>query len=126
MLDTDTCIYIINQNPKMMPKAEPARCAISVVVLGELERGKLLSRRKDYEARFTRFINGLTVAALNDEASRAYAKIRVHLEAKGKPIGPNDLWIAAHALAANLRLVTGNKREFSRVPGLSVESWMKR
>ena len=52
-----------------------------------------------------------------------YGKIRAHLEAIGRPIGPNDLLIAAHARAAGLTLVTRNLREFSRVPDLAVEDW---
>ena len=43
---------------------------------------------------------------------------------KKKPIGPNDTWIAAHALAEELPLTTNNLREFSRVPDLIVETWM--
>ncbi len=44
-------------------------------------------------------------------------------EAKGEPIGNNDLWIAAHAKAAGLIVVTNNEREFKRVPGLQVRNW---
>lgn len=53
-----------------------------------------------------------------------YAEIRTQLEQAGTPIGPNDLLIAAHALALNLTLVTANIREFGRVPNLSVENWL--
>lgn len=52
-----------------------------------------------------------------------YAQIRSHLERAGGPIGANDLWIAAHALAMGLTVVTGNTSEFNRVPGLVVEDW---
>ncbi len=44
---------------------------------------------------------------------------------QGRPIGPNDLFIAAHALALDATLVTANLREFSRVPGLKIEDWFK-
>ena len=54
-----------------------------------------------------------------------YARARLELEAAGTPIGANDLWIAAHALALDLTLVTANEREFHRVPGLSVENWLR-
>jgi tRNA(fMet)-specific endonuclease VapC len=50
--------------------------------------------------------------------------VRAALEALGTPIGANDLWIAAHALAADLTLVTGNVSEFSRVDGLRWENWL--
>ncbi len=46
------------------------------------------------------------------------------LESKGKPIGNNDLWIAAHAKAAALTIVTNNEREFQRIPGLKVQNWI--
>jgi tRNA(fMet)-specific endonuclease VapC len=54
-----------------------------------------------------------------------YAAIRARLEASGRPIGGNDYWIAAHALAAGCTLVTGNVQEFRRVPNLSVENWLR-
>ena len=59
------------------------------------------------------------------EAARRYAEIRAKLQSIGQPIGSNDLWIAAHALADELTLVTNNEREFQRVPGLRVENWTR-
>jgi tRNA(fMet)-specific endonuclease VapC len=56
-------------------------------------------------------------------AGEAYGIIRAALERAGQTIGNNDLWIAAHARAAGLTLVTNNQREFKRVPGLTVENW---
>jgi tRNA(fMet)-specific endonuclease VapC len=53
-----------------------------------------------------------------------YGKIRSTLEKKGTPIGGNDLWLAAHALAENLVLVTNNTKEFARVSGLKLENWV--
>ena len=53
-----------------------------------------------------------------------YGRIRTELESSGETIGPNDLLIAAHACAAGLTVVTGNEREFRRVPGLRVENWL--
>jgi tRNA(fMet)-specific endonuclease VapC len=57
--------------------------------------------------------------------ANAYGSIRTMLSTKGTIIGANDLWIAAHALATNLTVVTNNEREFRRVPGLTVENWTK-
>ena len=62
--------------------------------------------------------------ALPEAASLRYAMLRADIEAAGKPIGGNDLWIAAHALAADLILVTNNEREFKRVTGLRVQNWV--
>jgi tRNA(fMet)-specific endonuclease VapC len=47
------------------------------------------------------------------------------LESKGQMIGNNDLWIAAHALSADLTVVTNSEREFRRIPGLRVQNWVK-
>jgi tRNA(fMet)-specific endonuclease VapC len=66
------------------------------------------------------------VLTLDEDAARHYREIRAVLESKGRPIGNNDLWIAAHARAAKLTLVTNNEREFSRVDGLAVENWAKK
>jgi hypothetical protein len=52
-----------------------------------------------------------------------YGKIRALLNQAGQPIGENDLFLAAHALALDLTLVSANVREFSRVPSLRVENW---
>lgn len=57
-------------------------------------------------------------------AAEIYGRIRRELAAMGKPIGPNDLFIAAHALALDLLLVTANVSEFSRVPDLRVANWL--
>ncbi len=126
MLDTDTCIYLINNHPKIKPKAEPGDCVISVVVYAELERGNLRSSRpKANRVLLDRFLEGIEVLDLGQDTAPEYASIRVHLETKGKPIGPNDLWIAAHARSINATLVTNNVREFKRVPKLRVETWVR-
>ena len=62
--------------------------------------------------------------ALPDESPLHYARIRAELERAGTPIGANDLWIAAHALASGLIPVSNNLREFGRVAGLATENWI--
>ena len=59
----------------------------------------------------------------DDRGAEEYANIRAHLVAQGNTIGPNDLLIAATALANGLIVVTQNSTEFSRVPGLAIEDW---
>ncbi len=54
-----------------------------------------------------------------------YGTIRNKLKKTGKPIGGNDLWIAAHALAISLTIVTNNTKEFARVPKLKLENWVE-
>ena len=63
---------------------------------------------------------------INYDVVPHYATLRTHLERAGTPIGPNDILIAAHALALDCTLVTDNNAEFSRVPGLRVENWLTR
>jgi len=67
----------------------------------------------------------LPVLPLPVETSEKYGAIRAELEASGKVIRNNDLWIAAHAMAAGLMLVTNNEKEFRRVRGLRVQNWPK-
>lgn len=121
MLDTDTCIYLINQHSGMRPKGEPKDSFVSVVVLGELERACLKSR---HPQAIRIFISGIGISELPESAAETYARIRVDLELRGEIIGPNDLWIAAHALSLHVPLVTNNTREFSRVKDLEIENWM--
>ncbi len=64
------------------------------------------------------------VLPMPENAGKAYGVIRASLESKGKPICNNNLWIAAHAKAAALIIVTNNEREFQRVPGLKVRNWV--
>jgi tRNA(fMet)-specific endonuclease VapC len=71
-------------------------------------------------------LDALAVLPLEAGADRHYGEIRAHLERLGRPIGANDLLIAAHARAAGLQLVTRNLDEFARVPGLKVKDWPQR
>ena len=72
------------------------------------------------------FLAQLDTLAYERPADRHYADIRNALERRGTPIGPVDLFIAAHARSLDLTLVTDNIREFSRVDGLKLENWMER
>jgi len=66
----------------------------------------------------------IPVLPLPASAAPIYGTIRATLETRGQTIGPNDLWIAAHAKALDLTLVTNNEREFQRIDGLKIENWM--
>ncbi len=97
---------------------------ISIIVAAELRYGGEKSRSKQLSQRVDLLLSALEILPLEPPADQRYAKLRHHLMRRGTPIGPNDLLIAAHALAANLTLVTGNTREFERVPSLRVENWL--
>jgi len=96
----------------------------SIVVACELRYGATKKGSPQLSERVEVILESLEVLPLDKEADRRYAEIRLHLERLGKPIGPNDLLIAAHARALDLTLVTDNVEEFGRVPGLSTEAWL--
>jgi tRNA(fMet)-specific endonuclease VapC len=96
----------------------------SVVVAAELRFGAAKSDSKRLSERVGLLLSALEILPLEPPADERYAEIRHHLARQGTPIGPNDLLIAAHALAADLTLVTANTREFERVPSLRVENWL--
>ena len=111
----------------MKPQAALGDCAISQIVLGELEYGVCNSpseRQQQNRQSLYDFLSTVQVYPLSNEVAAFYGDIRAFLRRQGTPIGPNDLWIAAHALAGNIPLVTNNIREFERVPKLKIETWM--
>ena len=127
MLDTDTCIYAMSAADGFEPKLPLQDCTISVVVLGELELGVWRSQRVEHNRLvLDEWLTAVQVTDMNADVGRRYGRLRARLAAAGHMIGPNDLWIAAHALSLGLPLISHNLREFERVPGLAVETWMRR
>jgi tRNA(fMet)-specific endonuclease VapC len=129
LLDTNICIYIAKRNPpEVRRRFEPLPkddIAMSAITFGELRYGAEKSQAREKSlAMLERLASAIQVLALPPEAGAHYGQIRAALEKTGCPIGNNDLWIAAHARAADLILVTNNAREFIRVEGLRVENWV--
>ena len=129
LLDTRICIYIAKHNPpsvrKRFARHAASELAMSVVSFGELRFGAEKSQSKERAlATIDQLAALMDVQALPPAAGEFYGKIRATLEKKGRIIGSNDLWIAAHARAAGLVLVTNNVREFARIEGLEVENWV--
>ncbi|HAS83891.1 MAG TPA: VapC toxin family PIN domain ribonuclease, partial [Verrucomicrobia bacterium] len=127
-LDTDTCINAMKgRYPGMVTlfgQFEPADFGIPAIVYAELLLGILKSQspaktRDIVEA----FLAPFELIPFDRATAREYAIVRHDLEVLGKPIGPNDLMIAATARARNLTLITHNIREFKRVTGLMIEDW---
>ena len=104
--------------------AETDEVCTSIVVSAELKFGALKKGAAALTQRVEAVLATLAVHPLGGDADGIYAQIRAGLERVGKPIGANDLWIAAHALALNAILVTDNTHEFSRVAKLRIENWM--
>jgi tRNA(fMet)-specific endonuclease VapC len=98
----------------------------SVVVAAELRYGAAKRSSAALTAQVEAVLDVLEVVPLEPPMDRTYATVRTALEARGTPIGGNDLLIAAHALALGCTLVTDNVGEFSRVESLAHENWFER
>jgi tRNA(fMet)-specific endonuclease VapC len=96
----------------------------SIVVAAELRFGAEKRGSERLTTQLQIILSAIETLPLEEPADRQYAKLRKYLEDYGTPIGPNDMLIAAHALALDCTVITANVREFSRVPGLKVENWL--
>jgi tRNA(fMet)-specific endonuclease VapC len=128
MLDTNICIYTAKQNhPKVTAqfnRRSPGEVGMSVVTYGELRFGAQKSVRPDESLRkLGGLLEVIPVIGIDSGAGEHYGRLRFDLQRQGRPIGSNDLWIAAHCLDLGLTLVTNNEREFKRIPDLKVENW---
>ncbi len=129
LLDTNIVIAALKGVASVRRKLEitPVSCLVlSPVVLGELEFGAEKSAYPEKNrARLADLIEDIPVPPLDAETSRHYGRIRAQLERNGTPIGANDFWIAAQALALGAVTVTDNVSEFSRVSRLMIENWLE-
>jgi tRNA(fMet)-specific endonuclease VapC len=128
LLDTNTIIYIRRDKPQSVRRVfrelQSGEAALSVITFGELLYGVAKSSQPAAAIQQLRQITSfLVVLPLPEPAGHLYGELRAGLESKGRLIGHNDLWIAAHAKAAGLILVTNNEREFRQISGLKIENW---
>jgi tRNA(fMet)-specific endonuclease VapC len=131
MLDTDMCSYIMKRSSQAVLsrlQAVPVTdICISVITKSELLYGVEVSPRRIQDATALKtFLPYVEVLEFPDDAAAHYAQIRADLKTRGKTIGANDLFIAAHARSLGLTLVTNNIAEFGRVKGLTLENWTRR
>jgi tRNA(fMet)-specific endonuclease VapC len=130
LLDTDVISELARAVNKKLAQAV-GRCnmtelAISPITVGEVRFGQAAKALPERLAsRLEDLFLAIRCPPLDHGVALHYAQLRAHLQRCGTPIGPNDNWIAAHALAGDFTLVTGNEREFDRVPGLRVENWLR-
>ncbi len=129
LLDTNICIYIRQHRPPQVlsrfERLKSGEAVLSVITYGELLYGAAKSQQRQAAlGKLNQLVSLLPVLPLPERAAHEYGEIRAALEAAGEMIGGNDLWIAAHAKASSLILVTNNEREFRRIPGLRVQNWV--
>lgn len=128
MLDTNIFIYLCKGTYTAIADRirtfGPGDIVISSITLAELEFGIAKSSKPEKNRKhFQEFLLPFEVLSFDSGAAVEYGTIRHTLEKAGLPIGPMDMLIAAHALAADVCLVTNNEREFTRVSGLRIENW---
>ncbi len=129
LLDTNTLSALVS-NPegivyRRMQQAGAENLCTSIMVAAELRFGIALRGSAQLTAAVEGILRRLDVVPFESPADRIYGALRAELRRRGTPIGGNDLFIAAHALALDCRLVTDNAREFERVDGLQVENWLR-
>lgn len=129
LLDTNIVIYLAKGRPgsvrERLARHASQDIAISVITLGELRFGAEKSQSREQAlAVIDTLGQRMQVLEMPDSAAAHYGQIRAELQRKGQVIGNNDVWLAAHARAEGLILVTNNEREFVRVPELVVENWV--
>ncbi len=133
LLDTDICSYAVRaRDPRLLAVMEEkaragADLSISVVTYAEMRLGAERSRHAErYNLAIRAFCDRLSgVLAWDRPAADRFANLQARLLETGNPIGGNDAMIAAHALTLDRVLVTNNEKHFSRVPGLTVENWVR-
>lgn len=127
LLDTNICIYIINEQPaqvlQRLIQAGRESLAISTVTVAELAFGVAKSTRPESRAKLENFLSKFPILDWDQDAAWTYGNVRKTLEAKGQRIGERDLLLACQALALDATMVTNNTREFERIDSLKLENW---
>lgn len=129
LLDTNICIYIAKQKPisvlNKFKQIAVGNMGMSIITYGELFYG---AQKSHHSKKALEVLEDLTslipVLPMPTQAAKCYGDIRSSLEKQGRQIGNNDLWIAAHALALDLTIVSNNTKEFARVALLKLENWV--
>ncbi|MBN5232554.1 type II toxin-antitoxin system VapC family toxin [Serratia marcescens] len=133
MLDTNICSFIMREQPEaVIKRLEQAvlrnhRIVVSAITYAEMRFGAV---GKKAWPRHTQLVDAFctrldAILFWERAAADATTEIKAALAAAWTPIGPNDTAIAGHAIAADAILVTNNTREFARVPGLTLEDWVR-
>jgi len=106
-------------------KVGEARVFTSIIVAAELRYGAAKRRSPRLSAQLETVLGALEVLPFETPADAAYGLLSTQLEKAGRPIGANDLLIAAQAIALGYTLVTDNEKEFARIEDLPRENWLR-
>ncbi|HTD15196.1 MAG TPA: type II toxin-antitoxin system VapC family toxin [Chthoniobacterales bacterium] len=128
-LDTDICVAFLRGSSTSVQdhllRFPKSTIRLPAIVVAELLYGleKSESPRRHAIA-LQQFIGSFQIAGFAQNAAAHYGRIRAMLESKGQPIGANDYLVAATVIAEKGVLVTGNVKEFKKVPSLKLENWL--
>jgi tRNA(fMet)-specific endonuclease VapC len=127
MLDTDTVSFALRGQGRVSERLlehRPSEVCVSSLTLAELRYGADVRRSRRLHRLIDAFVDAIEVTGFDRNAPDRFGSLGALLARRGVPIGTLDTLIAAHALELGLTLVTHNARHFSRVPGLTIESWL--
>lgn len=106
-------------------KVGEAQICTSIIVAAELRYGAAKKRSPQLSAQLEAVLGALEVLPFETPADAAYGLLRTRLEEAGRPIGANDMLIAAQTIALGYTIVTDNERKFARVEGLRSQNWLR-
>jgi tRNA(fMet)-specific endonuclease VapC len=129
LLDTNIVSDLISRPrgkiARRIARVGQERVCTSIIVVAELRFGTLKLGSSRLTTQMDLVLGTLAALPFEAPAEAAYAELRNTLERQGKPIGSNDMLIAAHAMALGCTIATDNIREFSRIEGLAIENWLR-
>jgi len=129
MLDTSIVSDIVRHPQgrvaKRIAEVGETQVCTSIVVAAELRCGAARKGTPRLAGQLESVLRAIMVLPLDTPVDMVYGTLRARLEETGQPIGANDLFVAAHALALRCTLVTDNEREFARIKALPVENWLR-
>jgi predicted nucleic acid-binding protein len=128
LLDTDTCIALLRGNQAVIERraATSDDVATTWITGAELHHGAAKSKAPEKNrALVTSFLATLPVLGLDEASAQVFGEAKALLERQGQRLADADLFIAAIAVARQGTVVTGNRRHYERVPGVTIENWIR-
>src|SRR3546814_4533219 len=123
---SDVCSSDLGRVAQRIALVGEANVCTSVIVTAELRYGAFKKGSDRLTSQLEAILRALEILPFDAPADAVYGRLRADLERAGRPIGANDMLIAAHGLALGCTVVTDNEREFARVRGLPLENWLDR
>ena len=130
LLDTDTCIYLLNGNERVKVRVAQVgieTVGVAILSMGELYFGAYNSTQVQANVeRIQSFFSapGPQILFLDEKVTEQFGRFKAELRQRGQLIGDIDLLIACIAVNQGLKVVTNNTRHFERIPGLTLENWL--